>query len=105
MVMIEFEHLFLWMTFLTFCAVCCGVTVEAVVVGRDVTSRVETRTLVVLCAPRILDAPFETCAKILGLCLLPAAVVAMVAFGAVAVFSALRRTFVIHTGLKIVRFC
>jgi len=67
------------------CAVCCGVTVEAVVVGRDVTSRVKTRTLVVLCAPRILDAP--------------AAVVAMVAFGAVAVFSALRRTFVIHTCL------
>merc|ERR1719430_2286161 len=67
------------------CALCCGVTVEAVVVGRDVTSRVKTRTLVVLCAPRILDAP--------------AAVVAMVAFGAVAVFSALRRTFVIHTGL------
>ena len=29
----------------------------------------------------------------------------MVAFGAVAVFSALRRTFVIHTGLKIVRLC
>jgi len=66
------------------CAVCCGVTVETVVVGRDVTSRVKTRTLVVLCAPRI-DAP--------------ATVVAMVAFGAVAVFSALRRTFVIHTCL------
>ena len=49
--MIEFEHLFLWMTFLTFCAVCCGVTVEAVVVGRDVTNGIETLTLVVFFAP------------------------------------------------------
>ena len=43
------KHLLL--TFLTLCAVCCGVTVEAVVVGRDVTNRIETRTLVVLFAP------------------------------------------------------
>lgn len=68
------------------CAVCCRVTVEAVVVGRDVTCYIKTRTLVVLCAaPFILNAP--------------AAVVAMVAIGAVAVFNALRRTFVIDTGL------
>jgi len=67
------------------CAVCCGVTVEAVVVGRDVTDRIKTRTLVVVCANLILNAP--------------AAVVAMVTFWAVVVFNALRRTFVIHTGL------
>lgn len=67
------------------CAVCCAVTVEAVVMGRDVTNSIKTRTLVVVCAPRILDAP--------------AAVVAMVAIRAVAVFNALRRTFVVHTGL------
>ena len=103
--MIEFEHLFLWMTFLTFCAVCCGVTEEAVVVGRDVTNRIKTRTLIVVCANLILDAPIEMCAKIFELCLLPAAVVAMVTFWAVVVFNALRRTFVIHTGLKILRFC
>lgn len=67
------------------CAVCCAVTVEAVVMGRDVTNSIKTRTLVVVCAPRILYAP--------------AAVVAMVAIRAVAVFNALRRTFVVHTGL------
>jgi len=33
------------------CAVCCGVTVEAVVVGRDVTNGIETLTLVVFFAP------------------------------------------------------
>jgi len=69
----------------TLCAVCCAVTVEAVVMGRDVTNSIKTRTLVVVCAPRILDAP--------------AAVVAMVAIRAVAVFNALRRTYVVHTGL------
>jgi len=68
-----------------FCAVCCGVTEEAVVVGRDVTNRIKTRTLIVVCANLILDAP--------------AAVVAMVTFWAVVVFNALRRTFVIHAGL------
>jgi len=69
-----------------YCAVCCRVTVEAVVVGRDVTSSIISRTLGVVCASTfILDAP--------------AAVVAMVAIGAVAVFHALRRTFVVHTGL------
>jgi len=67
------------------CAACCRFTVEAVVVGRDVTNRIETRTLVVVSAHLILDAP--------------AAVVAMVAIGTVAVFNALRRTFFIHTGL------
>jgi len=67
------------------CAVLCAVTVEAVVMGRDVTSSIKTMTLVVVCAPRILDAPAE--------------VVTMVAIRAVAVFNALRRTFVVHTGL------
>ena len=103
--MIEFKHLFLWMTFLTLCAVCCAVTVEAVVMGRDVTNSIKTRTLVVVCAPRILNAPFRMCVQIFGLCLLPAAVVAMVAIRAVAVFNALRRTYIVHTGLKILRFC
>jgi len=68
-----------------YCAVCCRVTVEAVVVGRDVTSSIMARTLGIIRATLILDAP--------------AAVVAMVSIGAVAVFNALRRTFVIHTGL------
>ena len=45
------------------------------------------------------------CDKIFGLCLLPAAVVAMVAVGAVGVFNTLRRTFVIHTRLNIFWFC
>ena len=104
--MTGFKHLFLWMAFLTYCAVCCRVTVEAVVVGRDVTSSIISRTLGVVCASTfILDAPFEMCAKIFVLCLLPATVVAMVAIGAVAVFHALRRTFVVHTGLKSLRFC
>jgi hypothetical protein len=67
------------------CAVCCRVTVETVVVGRDVACLIITRTLVVVRATIILDAP--------------AAVVAMVAIGAVAVLHALRRTFVVHTGL------
>jgi len=69
------------------CAICFRVTVEAVVVGRDVTNRIETRTLVILFAHliRILNAP--------------AAVVAMVAIGTVAIFNALRRTFFVHTGL------
>jgi len=67
------------------CAVCQCVTVEAVVVGRDVTNRIVASTLVVACAPRILNAP--------------AAFVAMVTIGAVAVFNALRRTFVIDAGL------
>jgi len=67
------------------CAVCCRVTVEAVVVGRDVTCHIKTRALVVFRATFILDAP--------------AAVVAMVAIRTVAVFNTLRRTFVIHTGL------
>ena len=93
------------MTFLTLCAVCCAVTVEAVLMCRDVTNSIKTRTLLVFCASRILDTPFEMCAKIFELTPLPAAVVAMVAIGAVAVFNALRRTFVIHTGLKILRFC
>ena len=103
--MIEFKHLFLWMTFLTLCAVCCAVTVEAVVMGRDVTNSIKTRTLLVFCAARILDTPLEMFAKIFGLCLLPAAVVAMVAIRTVAVFNALRRTFVIYTSLKISRVC
>jgi len=68
-----------------YCALCCRVTVEAVVVGRDVTSSIIARTLGVVRATLILDAP--------------AAVVAMVAIGAVAVLHALRRTFVVHTGL------
>jgi len=67
------------------CAVCCAVTVEAVLMCRDVTNSIKTRTLLVFCASRILDTP--------------AAVVAMVAIGAVGVFNALRRTFVIDTGL------
>jgi len=67
------------------CAVCCAVTVEAVFMCRDVTNSIKTRTLLVFCAARILNAP--------------AAVVAMVAIGAVGVFNALRRTFVIDTGL------
>jgi hypothetical protein len=67
------------------CAVCCRVTVEAVVMGRDGTNGIKTKTILVVCATRILNTP--------------AAVVAMVAIGAVAVFNALRRTFVIHTGL------
>jgi len=67
------------------CAVCCRVTVEAVVMGRDGTNSIKTKTILVVCATRILNTP--------------AAVVAMVAIGAVAVFNALRRTFVIHTGL------
>jgi len=67
------------------CAVCCAVTVEAVLMCRDVTNSIKTRTLLVFCAARILNAP--------------AAVVAMVAIGAVGVFNALRRTFVIDTGL------
>ena len=98
---IEFKHQFLWMTFLTLCAVCCAVTVEAVFMGRDVTNGIKTRTLLVFCAACILNAPLEMCAKIFGLFPLPAAVVAMVAIGAVGVFNALRRTFVIDTGLKI----
>ena len=52
-----------WKTFLTLCAVCCRVTVEAVVVGRDVTCHIKTRALVVFRATFILDAPFEICAK------------------------------------------
>jgi len=67
------------------CAACCWFTVEAVVVGRDVTDRIETLTLVVFCAHLILNAP--------------AAFIAMVAIGTVAIFSALRRTFFVHTGL------
>jgi len=67
------------------CTVCIRVTVEAVVMGRDVTNRIETGTLVILFTHLILDAP--------------AAVVAMVAIRTVAVFNALRRTFVIYTGL------
>ena len=91
--------------FLTLCAVCCAVTVEAVFMGRDVTNGIKTRTLLVFCASRILDTPLEMFAKIFGLFPLPAAVVAMVAIGAVGVFNALRRTFVIDTGLNILRFC
>merc|ERR1719341_2749751 len=64
---------------------CLSVTVKAVVVGRDVTNRIVTSALVVGCAPRILNAP--------------AAIVAMVAIRTVAVFNALRRTFVIDAGL------
>ena len=90
---------------LTLCAICFRVTVEAVVVGRDVTNRIETRTLVILFAHLILNAPFEMCTKIFGIRRLPAAVIAMVAIGTVAVFNALRRTFVIYTGLKILRVC
>jgi len=67
------------------CAVCLCVTVKAVVVGRDVTNRIVTSAIVVGCAPRILNAP--------------AAIVAMVAIRTVAVFNALRRTFVIDAGL------
>ena len=87
---------------LTLCTVCIRVTVEAVVMGRDVTNRIETGTLVILFTHLILDAPFEMCEKIVGFSfsVSPAAVVAMVAIGTVAVFNALRRTFVIYTGLK-----
>ena len=88
------------MAFLTLSAICLCVTVEAVVVGRDVTNRIVAIALVVGCAPGILNAPFEICAQIFVFCLLPAAFVAMVAIRAVAVFNALRRTFVIDAGLK-----
>ena len=51
---------------LTLCTVCIRVTVEAVVMGRDVTNRIETGTLVILFTHLILDAPFEMCEKIVG---------------------------------------
>ena len=90
---------------LTFCAICFRVTVEAVVVGRDVTNRIETRTLVILFAHLILNAPFEMCTKIFGIHRLPSAVITMVAIWTVAVFNALRRAFVIYTCLNNLRVC